>query len=133
MKKLSLILISIAIFSCSDDNASTSVNLVGKWKTLTQEQYDCTTAASNTTRQCGDFGFCVTTEFKQDLTFQMTRTSDGSHVTGGTYSISHEILSMNLTGTQTQMYSVSLKGNTLTTIYNYMGPDYKTKTVYEKL
>lgn len=132
MKKLFLIFISVIIFSCDNDDSS-STSLIGKWKTLTQEQYDCTTASGNNAKQCGDFGFCVTTEFKQDLTFQMTRTSDGSFVNGGTYSISGSILSMAITGTQSQMYSVTLKGSTLTTIYNFTGPDCKTKTVYQKL
>jgi hypothetical protein len=133
MKKIFFILVtSIVIFSCSKDD-SPSVNLVGKWKTLSQEQYECTTAASNNTKQCGDFGFCVTVEFKADQTFQMTRTSDGSFVQGGTYSRSGNILSLTITGTQTQMYSLSLSGGTLITIYNYMGLDCKTKTVYQKL
>lgn len=134
MKRLLFFYITCAIiFSCSKDDDSKSINVVGKWKALSQEQYDCTTASSNITRQCEGYGFCVTIEFKQDQTYQMTRTSDGGFVQSGIYSIANQILSLSPTGAQTQMYSFSLAGNTLTMTYNYTGPDCKTKTVYQKL
>ena len=124
------------LISCSDDDKTSSVSVVGKWQASTQENYECPNSSDNNKLTCGTYAFCYTIEFKSDKTFQMTRSTD--NIGSGKYYLSGDKFSLDFTSnpfgySSPALYSFTISGNTLTTIYAPGGISCKTKAVYLKM
>src|SRR5258706_13584086 len=108
----------IGPLTCSKTSPAPTPSIVGTWKVLTEEDYNCTTAADNKVYTCGAYAYCTTITFKSDKTFQVVHTSDNSNLGAGTYVFTTGYVSLTYSGSITpSVYTATITGTTLVTTY----------------
>jgi hypothetical protein len=131
--KLVPVIAILTIASC-DKSESPTPNVVGSWKLVSSENYDCDIASENGTDVCGTYAWCVTITFNADKTFKIVQTSTNFQTFSGTYSLSPGYLHFTYSNNNgSNSHPIKVSGNTM--VLNSTGPTLSCShnDTYEKI
>ncbi len=128
-----VLLVSLALVqSCSKSSTSPSLSIVGTWKLITEENYNCPTSTDNKVYTCGTYTYCQTYIFKADKTFTVLKSSDNSTLWTGTYISTGTSISLSYSGSvNPDVWQILLSANTFVHV-TPGGSSCSTKDTYQK-
>lgn len=104
------IILTIGVSSCGGDDDKKPTSVVGSWKEVSVETFDCPNTADNNLDECATTNNCETWKFNADGTF--TRTTTTNVAVEGTYFMMGDQIRLCYTGCLDYDYTIS--GSTLT-------------------
>jgi hypothetical protein len=130
-----LILVTTLFSSCDNDDDS-APNVVGTWKTVSSESYNCDVASDNKVLTCGTYAWCVDFTLNADKTYVMRHTSASTDFvySSGTYRVTKGWLFLkSVNSTSETQYKLTVSGNTLITDLSTDTSYCDSKDTYEKI
>ena len=128
------VLFTAVIASC-DNEDDTAPNVVGTWKAVSSESYNCDQASDNKVLTCGTYAWCVDFTLRADKTFEMRYigTSINFVYMSGTYRVTKGWLFLTPVNDFETAYKLNVSGNTLTTDLSTDTSYCDTKDTYQKI
>lgn len=120
--------------SCSK-SSSPAPSIVGTWKEISREYFNCPTATDNKVWTCGNYAYCLTYTFNSNKTFTYVSSANNTSLGGGTYVYAGGYLSLtysSLGATATTILQATLSGTNLVTIQTGDSNNCSYKDTYQK-
>jgi hypothetical protein len=131
-----VLLVSLALVqSCSKSSTSPTPSIVGTWKAISREYFNCPTATDNKVYTCGNYAYCTTYTFNSNKTFTYVSSADNSSLGGGTYVLSGGYFALTysyLGVTSTLVLQATISGTNLVTVQTGDSNNCSYKDTYQK-
>jgi hypothetical protein len=139
MKKfsfLSFVLFSLLMSACDNSDDDAAPNVVGTWKTVSSESYNCDVASDNKVLTCGTYAWCVDFTLNADKTYEMRHISASVNFvySSGTYRVAKGWLFLKSVNSSSETpYKLTVSGNTMITDLTSDTSSCDSKDTYERI
>jgi hypothetical protein len=128
------VLFASVIASCDKEDAAP--NVVGTWKAVSSESYNCDQASENKILTCGTYAWCVDFTLRTDKTFEMRYIGSSINFvySSGTYRVMKGWLFLKHVNDPSEtQYKLTVSGNTLITELSTDTSDCDTRDTFQKI